>query len=133
MTITNDMFLTAAWLVLFGLTLGMMLTFLILHLIFPDVCMPRGLPLSYDGDVRRTVGALQQLQVLIGRENAERNPNLADLLRLIRTVQRTFGRRASLESVIQALVAQDIERQLAVRKRPRMRPEKTAVRQKIAV
>jgi len=60
---------------------------------------------------------LQQLQLLIGREAAERDPSLDDLVGLIRRAQREFGRRASLEGTIQALVVLDMERQLARRKR----------------
>ena len=60
------------------------------------------------------------IQVLIGREAAERDPSLADLVALIRGAQREFGRRASLKGTIQALVALDMKWQLASRKRQPM-------------
>ncbi len=72
---------------------------------------------SVQGDLRRTVAVLQQLQVLIGCAATESDPNLADLLCLIQAVQREFGRTAPLEGVIQALVAQDLEQQMTVRRK----------------
>jgi hypothetical protein len=118
MDIDGEMVLTSVCLVLFGFTLGMVVFFPVRHLIFPEEAYaPKNKPLSYKGDVLRTIGALQQLQVLIGREAAERDPSLADLVGLIRGAQREFGRRASLEGTIQALVALDMKWQLASRKR----------------
>ncbi len=117
MNIDGEMALTGICLVLFGFTLGMVVFFLVRHLVFPEeVYAPKRAPLSYKGDVLRSLGVLQQLQVLIGREAAERNPSLADLAGLIRAAQREFGRSASLEGTIQALVVLDMERQLASRK-----------------
>lgn len=73
--------------------------------------------LSYTEDVRRTLDVLKQLQALIGRNAAEQDPRLTDIMQLLKKMQRTFGYTASLEVVIQALVAQDIKRQLVPRKR----------------
>jgi len=118
MDIDGEMILTGFCLVLFGFTLGMLVFFLVRHLVFPEEAYaPKNKPLSYKGDVLRTIGVLQQLQLLIGREAAERDPSLDDLVGLIRRAQREFGRRASLEGTIQALVVLDMERQLARRKR----------------
>jgi hypothetical protein len=118
MAINGEMVLTGFCLVLFGFTLGMLVFFLVRHLVFPEEAYaPKNKPLSYKGDVLRTIGVLQQLQLLIGREAAERDPSLADLVGLMRRAQGEFGRRASLEGTIQALVALDMERQLARRKR----------------
>jgi len=118
MDIDGEMILTGFCLVLFGFTLGMVVFFLVRHLVFPEEAYaPKNKPLSYKGDVLRTIGVLQQLQLLIGREDAERDPSLDDLVGLIRRAQREFGRRASLEGTIQALVVLDMERQLVRRKR----------------
>ena len=118
MDIDGEMILTGFCLVLFGFTLGMLVFFLVRHLVFPEEAYaPKNKPLSYKGDVLRTIGVLQQLQLLIGREAAERDPSLADLVGLMRRAQGEFGRRASLEGTIQALVVLDMERQLARRKR----------------
>jgi hypothetical protein len=72
--------------------------------------------LTYRGDVRRTLAHLQQLQAMIGSEAASGDPSLTDLARLLRSMQREYGRDASLEGVIQALVAQDLDRQLSAHK-----------------
>lgn len=113
----SELLLTGVCLVLFGFLLGMTLFFLVRHLLFPEEAYAPKKRLSYKGNVRRTVGVLQQLQVMIGRECADRNPSLADLVDLVRSAQRDFGRSASLEGVIQALVAQDVARQRANRRR----------------
>ncbi len=121
MDINGEMLLTGFCLVLFGFTLGMEVFFLVRHLVFPEeTYAPKNKPLSYKRDVLRTIGVLQQLQVLIGHEGAERDPSLADLVGLIRGAQREYGRRASLEGTIQALVALDMKWQLASRERQPM-------------
>jgi len=123
MDIDGEMILMGFCLVLFGFTLGMVVFFLVRHQVFPDKAYaPKNKSLSYKGDVLRTIGVLQQLQVMIGREAAERNPSLADLVGLIRSAQREFGRSASLEGTIQALVVLDMERQLVSRKYKPMPP-----------
>ena len=116
MNIDGEMVLMGFCLILFGFTLGMVVFFLVRHLVFPDKAYaPKNESLSYKGDVLRTIGVLQQFQVMVGREAAECNPSLADLVGLIRSAQREFGRSASLEGTIQALVALDLERQLVSR------------------
>ncbi len=126
MDINGEMALTGLSLILFGFTFGILVFFLVRHLIFPvEVGTPKRKLLSYNGDVLRTIGVLQQLQVLIGREAAECDPSLADLVGLIRAAQRDFGHRASLEGTIQALVVLDMERQLASRKRQSAPPVET--------
>lgn len=72
--------------------------------------------LTYRGDVRRTLALLQQMQAMIGSAAASGDPGLTDLARLIGSMRREFGRDASLEGVIQALVAQDLAQQLSARK-----------------
>lgn len=120
-TMTNSsLVLMGMCLVFFGFAVGVIVSFLIWRLRFPnEASAPKKKQLSYTGDVRRTLGVLQQLQAMIGREAAEGDPGLIDLVQVIGSMQRAFGRNASLEGVIQALVAQDIDRQLAQRKRRR--------------
>jgi hypothetical protein len=115
---TNDLLVAGLWFLLAGFSLGITACFLIWSLVFAKPAGPRR-PLPYQGDLRRTVAALQQFQVLIGQEATESDPNLTDLLCLIQAVQREFGRAASLEGVIQALVAWDLEQQLATRRQQR--------------
>jgi hypothetical protein len=104
----------------------MVVFFLVRQLVFLEKAdAPKSKLLSYNGDVLRTIGVLQQLQVLIGREAAECDPSLADLVGLIRVAQRDFGHRASLEGTIQALVVLDMEQQLASRKRQSAPPVET--------
>jgi hypothetical protein len=115
MNSTNYLLVIGLWFLVAGFSLGISACFLMWSIVFAK---PEGIhrPLSYRSDLRRTVAALQQLQVLIGCEAAENNPNLADLHCLIQTVQREFGRTAPLEGVIQALVALDLEQQMEVRR-----------------
>lgn len=67
-------------------------------------------PQNYD--TRFACAVLQQLQALFGSEPTIDDPSLADLSAFMEQMQATFGADASLESVIQALVARDLERQL---------------------
>lgn len=67
----------------------------------------------YFTDLDRSIGVLQQLQVLLA---ADGDVNLADVAHLVLSMQQEFGPDASLESVIQALVVQHLERQLACRR-----------------
>jgi hypothetical protein len=112
---TNDLLVVGLWFLLAGFSLGIGTCFLIWKLMLAKPTDSRKL-LSYQGDLRRTVAILQQLQVLIGYEAAEGDPSLADLLHLLQGAQRDFGRTATLEGVIQTLVAQDLEQQLMARK-----------------
>jgi hypothetical protein len=67
-------------------------------------------PIVYD--VRFLCAALQQLQVLFGSQpTVFYDPSLADIVHLIHSAQVRFGEDASLEQVIQSLVAEDIARQ----------------------
>ena len=76
-------------------------------------------PRSYD--TRFACAVLQQLQALFGRKPTVDDPSLADLNAFIGQMQAIFGPDASLESVIQALVAEDIERQLVASRERRQR------------
>ena len=111
--------IAAICVLLLGFILGLLLCRLLLRL-YSEAGMQQPVsrqPLSYRGDIRQTVAVLQQLQVMIGRKSAESNPNLADLATLLCTMQQHFGHVASLERVIQVLVAQDLEQQLENRRR----------------
>lgn len=80
---------------------------------------------THEIDRRPMITALQQLQVVMRYENAGRDPNLADLFAFVQSAQQQFGESASLEDVIQALVIQDVERQMKSFKREgRSRAEK---------
>ena len=115
---TSELGVLAVCLMLGGLIFGMIICLVVMRLVFPGVATsPRKhVSLSSQEDLRRTLAVLQQLQVIVGYEAATQNPGLRDLVDVVRMVQRAFGRNASLEAVIQTLVAQDIERQLAERK-----------------
>jgi hypothetical protein len=115
-----EMWLLGVCLVFFGFCLGVVLFFLVRHVLFPGEAYAPKAKLSYIGDVRRTLSVLQHLQAMVGREATGCDPSLADFVSLIRSVQREFGWNASLEGVIQALVAQDIAHQLAERKLKRV-------------
>lgn len=104
-------------LVLFGFLVGVVVFFVIRHLAFPEEAYAPKKRLSYTVDERRTLAVLQQLQAMLGAEAAASDPGLADLKRLLGSMQRDFGRNASVEDVIQLLVARDLERQLTARKR----------------
>lgn len=69
----------------------------------------------YRTNLARTIGVLQQLQVLC----ADDNTSLADVIRAVRAMQHEFGENAQLENVIQALVGQHISQQLTARRRQR--------------
>ncbi|HZU01995.1 MAG TPA: hypothetical protein VFA10_20150, partial [Ktedonobacteraceae bacterium] len=92
-------------LLLLGMILGMLLALLLWQVTLPGkICAQkktRRRLVYMVGDVRRTIGALQQLQALIGREVAEGDPGLGDIVHFIRSMQRLFGKKASLEGVIQ--------------------------------
>jgi hypothetical protein len=65
---------------------------------------------TYIDDLTRTIGALQQLQVLMA---AWSDPTLADVAHLVGSMQQDFGPGESLEHVIQALVGCHLALQLA--------------------
>jgi hypothetical protein len=67
---------------------------------------------TYAEDLSRTIGALQQLQVLMA---PWQNPTLADVAHLVLSMQQDFGSSESLEQVIQALVGQHLASQMTRR------------------
>lgn len=81
-----------------------------------------GLPPVYTDDLTRLIGVLQQIQVLMVAWN---DPTLADVTRLVLTIQHDFEPEASLEHVIQALVGQHLASQMAQRDRRQVRQEVT--------
>ncbi len=87
--------------------------------LFDECAFRAGTSISHQDGVdqrRRTIAVLQQLQVLIGAEPTRHDPSLADVERVLRAVQQAFGRYATLETVIQTLVAQDLAQQYAQRR-----------------
>lgn len=70
---------------------------------------------AYSSDLARTIGILQQLQVLCAAQ--VNDPSLADVIRAVTDMQREFGEHAQLENVIQSLVGQHLSQQLAARHR----------------
>ncbi len=75
---------------------------------------------TYADDLSRTIGALQQLQVLMA---SWQNPTLADVARLVLRMQQEFGSSEPLEHVIQSLVGQHLTSQMARRLSRRARQE----------
>ena len=69
----------------------------------------------YQSDLARTIGVLQQLQVLCSAQASD--PSLADVVRAIGDMQREFGEHAQLEGVIQSLVGQHLSQQFVARRR----------------
>ena len=67
------------------------------------ISSPFALAPVYQSDLARTIGVLQHLQVLC---TAQGDTSLADVIRVVRDMQRAFGEDTQLESVIQALVGQ---------------------------
>lgn len=71
------------------------------------------LPPVYADDLTRTIGVLQQIQALMATWN---DPTLADVTRLVLTIQQDFGPGESLEHVIQSLVGRNLRRQVLARR-----------------
>lgn len=69
----------------------------------------------YHSNLTRTIGVLQQLQVLCTAQGDD--PSLADVIGVVRAMQCEFGEDSQLEHVIQALVGQHLSQQLATRRR----------------
>ena len=67
----------------------------------------------YSSDLERTIGVLQQIQVLC---SAQGDVSLGDVIQVLHTMQQEFGRGSSLENVIQALVGRQLHQQLAARR-----------------
>jgi hypothetical protein len=71
----------------------------------------------YSSDLTRTIGVLQQLQVLCAAQGDD--PSLADVVRAVGDMQREFGENAQLEGVIQSLVGQHLSLQFTARRQQR--------------
>jgi hypothetical protein len=69
----------------------------------------------YQSDLTRTIGVLQQLQVLCAQHDAL----LTDVIGVVRDMQHTFGENSSLEDVIQSLVGQHLSQQFIARRQQR--------------
>lgn len=67
----------------------------------------------YKSDLARTIGVLQQLQKLVA---AQDDASLADVMQVVRDMQRDFGEDSQLESVIQTLVGQHLTPQITARR-----------------
>src|SRR6266852_995040 len=59
------------------------------------------LPPVYQNDLTRTIGVLQQLQVLYAMQG---DVSLADIIQVVHDMQHEFGEQSQLEHVIQSLV-----------------------------
>ena len=81
----------------------------------PNLTQPAISPFApvYRSELTRTIGVLQQLQTLVA---APGTASLADVVQVVRDLQYDFGEDAQLESVIQALVGQQLAPQLAARR-----------------
>ena len=75
---------------------------------------------AYADDLSRTIGALQQLQVLLA---SCQDPTLADVTHLVLSMQQDFGSSEPLENVIQILVGQHLTSQVASRMSRQTREE----------
>jgi len=64
-------------------------------------------------DLARTIGVLQQLQVLCA---AQGDASLADVIQVVHGMQHTYGKDSQLEEVIQSLVSQHLNQQHATRR-----------------
>jgi hypothetical protein len=81
----------------------------------PNLTQPAISPFApvYQSDLTRTIGVLQQLQILVA---AQRDASLADVIQIVRDIQHDFGEQSQLENVIQALVGQHLGQQLTTRR-----------------
>jgi hypothetical protein len=75
-----------------------------------------GVPPAYTFELARTLGVLQQLQVLLG---GYATATLEDISSAIAGIQAEFGAQADLEGVIQQLVTRHLAEQYARRKAAR--------------
>lgn len=87
-------------------------------------------PPVYQNDLTRTIGVLQQLQVLCATQG---DVSLADLIRVVRDMQREFGDQSQLEHVIQSLVGRHLCQQLTVRHLVRQSNARTGTREAVEV
>lgn len=77
------------------------------------------IPPLYADQLTRTIGVLQQLQVLVADDAA----TLGDVSHIFLAIQQEFGAHTSLEQVIQALVGRHLAQQIERRSEKRMRQE----------
>ena len=68
----------------------------------------------YHSNLTRTIGVLQQLQVLCSTQGND--ASLADVIGVVHNMQREFGEDSQLENVIQTLVGQHLNQQLITRR-----------------
>jgi hypothetical protein len=68
----------------------------------------------YQSDLARTIGVLQQLQVLCAAQGND--TSLADVIGVVRDMQHEYGEFSQLENVIQALVGQHLSQQFIARR-----------------
>jgi hypothetical protein len=80
---------------------------------FPPTTRSFAFAPTYQCDLARTIGVLQQLQTLCA---AQSDASLADVIRVVSDMQRDFGEDSQLENVIQALVGQHLGQQLVTRR-----------------
>ena len=67
----------------------------------------------YQSDLTRTIGVLQQLQMLVATPG---EASLADVIQVVREMQHQYGEDSQLERVIQALVGRHLGQQIAARR-----------------
>lgn len=72
----------------------------------------------YQSDLARTIGVLQQLQVLCVTQG---DVSLADVIQVLHDMQQEFGEDSRLEEVIQSLIGQHLRQQLTARRLTRQR------------
>jgi len=70
-------------------------------------------PPVYQNDLTRTIGVLQQLQVLCATWQGD--ASLADVIQVVRDMQHEFGDQSQLEHIIQTLIGQHLSQQVAAR------------------
>jgi hypothetical protein len=69
---------------------------------------------TYQTEMRRTIGVLQQWQVLLSPRGATATEvTLADVQAVTASLQEVFGTFTPLETIIQHLVSQDLREQIA--------------------
>ena len=71
----------------------------------------------YQTETRHVIGILQQWQVLLSSgDAAAAEVTLAEVQNIVLALQQAFGPAATLETIIQQLVAQDLREQLQRRR-----------------
>lgn len=82
----------------------------------------------YHTDTRRTIGVLQQWQVLLAPCDAmAATITLTDIQAVTLALQQAFGATTTLEAIIQQLVGQDVREQLEQRRQTRPALARAAV------